>query len=135
MNKKGFTLIEVLIVVVIIAVLASLVMPKLLPQTERAVVSEGIQTLGVLQRAQNQLMDLTGGTTWTAVANNTAFKDTLNVEIKTGSKYNYECTTDSCVAKRIDDDSKSITFKQDGSVTCGTGYTAVKHENKTIGCA
>lgn len=134
MNKKGFTLIEVLIVVVIIAVLASLVMPKLLPQTERAVVSEAIQTLGVLQRAQNQLMDLTGGTTWKVVANNTLFKDTLNVEIKTGSKYNYECTNASCVATRIGGVNKTITFNQNGTVTCGAGYTAVKDGTTTIGC-
>lgn len=134
MNKKGFTLIEVLIVVVIIAVLASLVMPKLLPQTERAVIAEGIQTLGVLQRAQNQLMDLTGATNWTVAGTHALIKDKLNVEIKTGSKYNYRCTAASCVAERSGVANKTITFHQNGSVTCGAGYTAVKDGNTTIGC-
>ncbi len=134
MNKKGFTLIEVLIVVVIIAVLASLVMPKLLPQTERAVVAEAMQTLGVLQRSQNQLMDLTGGTTWTAANTHALIKDKLNVQIKTGSKYNYTCTNANCVATRIGGANKTITFNRNGTVTCGAGYTAVKDGNTTIGC-
>lgn len=134
MNKKGFTLIEVLIVVVIIAVLAALIMPKLLPQTERAVVAEAIQTLGIIKRAQVQLEDLTGSTNWTTASDHTAIQTSLNVEIKNGSKFDYTCSATSCVARRVGNTSKAITFYRNGSVSCA-GYTEVKSENKTVGCA
>lgn len=135
MNKKGFTLIEVLIVVVIIAVLASLVMPKLLPQTERAVVAEAMQTLGVLQRSQNQLMDMTGNENWTTANDTAAIKTVLNVEIKSGAKYNYSCNTSHCMAMRANNGSKTISLAKGGGVAC-VGYTAVKDpDDNTIGCA
>jgi len=59
-NKKGFTLIEVLIVVVIIGILASLILPRMLAQPERARIAEANQFLGVISRAQIALSDTTG---------------------------------------------------------------------------
>jgi len=134
MNKKGFTLIEVLIVVVIIAVLASLLLPRMAAQTERAIAAEGLQTLGVIRRAQEQRAELNGSTNWTTASDHTAIQTSLNVEIKNGSKFNYTCSATSCVARRVGNTSKAITFYRNGSVSCA-GYTAVKSENKTVGCA
>lgn len=64
LKKKtlGFTLIEVLIVVVIIAVLASLIIPRIVAAPEKAKLAEAYNTLGVLIRAQKAYADLTGGT-------------------------------------------------------------------------
>lgn len=59
MSRKGFTLIEVLIVVVIIAVLAALILPRFMNQAERAVIAEAQQILGAIRRGQMMWQDMT----------------------------------------------------------------------------
>lgn len=71
-SKKGFTLVEILIVIVILAVLAGLILPRVLAQPERALVAEAVNFLGVMRRAQIQLdpinhnvfMDVTTADHW-----------------------------------------------------------------------
>ena len=58
--KKGFTLVEVLIVVVIIAILASLIVPRMLAQSEKANAAEALQMVGVVKRAAERYYDLHG---------------------------------------------------------------------------
>ncbi len=58
--KKGFTLVEVLIVVVIIAILASLIVPRMLMQTEKAKAAEAMQAVGIIKRAAERLYDFSG---------------------------------------------------------------------------
>lgn len=70
LKKKGFTLVEVLIVVVIIGILASLILPRLLQQPERARIAEANQFLGVLRRAQLNRLDSTGAAAYVAIAGN-----------------------------------------------------------------
>ena len=60
MRRKGFTLVEVLIVVVIIAILASLIVPRMLMQTEKAKAAEGFMMFGVIKRAAERYQDLHG---------------------------------------------------------------------------
>ncbi len=55
--KKGFTLVEVLIVVVIIAILASLIVPRMLMQTEKAKAAEALQIAGAIKRAADRYYD------------------------------------------------------------------------------
>jgi len=50
-GKKGFTLVEVLIVVVIIAALAAMIMPRVSSQADYAQSAEAINMLGALRRA------------------------------------------------------------------------------------
>ena len=59
-RSKGFTLIEVLIVVVIIAILASLVVPRMIAQVDKARAAEAYQMVGVITRAAYREHDLTG---------------------------------------------------------------------------
>ncbi len=56
-TKKGFTLVEVLIVVVIIAILASLIVPRMLMQTDKAKAAEALQMIGAIRRAAERLYD------------------------------------------------------------------------------
>lgn len=57
----GFTLVEVLIVVVIIAILAALVLPRMTGQIERAKLAEPIQMIGAMKRGAERAADLNGG--------------------------------------------------------------------------
>ncbi|MFH1767554.1 MAG: prepilin-type N-terminal cleavage/methylation domain-containing protein [Candidatus Omnitrophota bacterium] len=50
--KKGFTLLELLVVVIIIAILASIAIPQFFNVAERARSSEGASVIGTLRRAQ-----------------------------------------------------------------------------------
>ncbi len=58
--KRGFTLVEVLIVVVIIAILASLIVPRMLAQTEKAKAAEALQMVGAIKRAAERYYDFRG---------------------------------------------------------------------------
>ena len=51
-GEKGFTLIEVLIVVVILGILAALFLPKLIAQPEKARVAEALPMLGTMMRGE-----------------------------------------------------------------------------------
>ncbi|HOG23016.1 MAG TPA: prepilin-type N-terminal cleavage/methylation domain-containing protein [Candidatus Omnitrophota bacterium] len=137
MNKKGFTLIEVLIVVVIIAVLASLLLPRMAAQTECAIAAEGLQTLGVIRRAQEQRAELSGN--WVAVAANANFPAALGITIGNNTRFNYTCAVNNnigtCTATRTNDNTRTISVNSNGIVVCGAGYTAVRSDNRTVGCA
>ena len=51
-RKNGFTLTEVLIVVAILGILASLAIPRLFPQTERARSAEAISMLSAIRQGE-----------------------------------------------------------------------------------
>jgi prepilin-type N-terminal cleavage/methylation domain-containing protein len=53
--KKGFTMIELLIVVVILAVLAALIIPRFALQDERARVSEAVSRLSAIRQGEEAL--------------------------------------------------------------------------------
>ena len=51
-NKKGFTMVELLVVLVIIAILAAVATPLFLANTQRARVSEAVATMGLIRQAE-----------------------------------------------------------------------------------
>lgn len=59
-KDRGFTLIEILIVIVLIAILASITFPKLTGQQERAATAEAITIMGAVHRALLQYEDENG---------------------------------------------------------------------------
>ncbi|MFZ5802581.1 MAG: prepilin-type N-terminal cleavage/methylation domain-containing protein [Candidatus Omnitrophota bacterium] len=129
-EKKGFTLVEVLIVVVILALLAGLVVPRLLSQPEKAIIAEAQHTLGIIRRGQITNYSLTNSyiafTCTTAVCTEEA-TDLARLGLSAitgGSKFLYSCetTSNTCQAKRVGGDygDATVTLEiEDGDFSCG----------------
>ena len=132
-NQKGFTLIELMIVVVIIGILAALAIPRFMKATTKSKQSEAKQVLKqiyTMQRTYRQANDIY----WTPTAGNAsaaapnAFAE-LGVEIMTTARYTYSiagvsATTFTATATvsdpGLDDDAApdTWTIDQDGDLVC-----------------
>lgn len=100
-RKRGFTLIEIMIVVVILAILATMVLPKMLAAPESAYLAEANAHIGALARAQDTYMQLTGNAAGGCTIDNTqATWSKLGMTMPTGSKYTYTCNATTCTASR-----------------------------------
>jgi len=124
-SQKGFTLIELMIVVVIIGILAALAIPRFMRATTKAKQSEAKQLLKqiyTMQQTYKQANDIY----WTPTAgaasatNQMAFA-TLGVEVASTARYTYTlvatATTFTCTATANLDDDATIdtwTIDQDG---------------------
>ncbi|MBF0386669.1 MAG: prepilin-type N-terminal cleavage/methylation domain-containing protein [Candidatus Omnitrophica bacterium] len=83
MNKKGFTLIEIIIVIVILGVLATLALPRLTAQVAASEAAEAMQFLGVIKRAAYSCYDSAGN------YENCQTNTQLGVIIPGGAKFSY----------------------------------------------
>lgn len=109
-NRKGFTLIELMIVVVIIGILASLAIPRFMTASTRAKQSEARQLLKqvyTMQHAYRQANNTYGDGGVTAAAGG-SFPQ-IGVEVMAGARYSYvmvaAAATFTCTATgNIDDD-------------------------------
>ena len=111
-NRKGFTLIELMIVVVIIGILAALAIPRFMQATTKSKQSEAKQILKqvyTMQRAYRQEYGSYGdnGEAYSGAAPGT-FGD-IGVEVQSSAIYTYTMTAGvdafSCVATaNLDDD-------------------------------
>lgn len=137
-KRKGFTLVELLIVVVILAILASMIVPRFLAQPEKAVLAEANTMLGAIARAQNTTIDSGVGTAWLALTQATAADWTaIGMTMPATSKnWVYACTAaTSCTATRTATggttyNGKVLTVSAAGAWTCASPYA----ESTTGGC-
>lgn len=89
-NRKGFTLVELLLVVTILGILAALVLPKLYPQAEKGRVSEAIGILSAIRQGEESYflengvyLSRTAGVDWSPIG---------MVDPNPGTYFNYSVT-------------------------------------------
>jgi prepilin-type N-terminal cleavage/methylation domain-containing protein len=70
-NRSGFTLLELIIVVIVIGILASIALPRFIRVTERARIGEAKSILGALRSSQIRYL-----AQWNSYADGTALLDT-----------------------------------------------------------
>ena len=134
-SERGFTLIEVLIVVVIIGVLAALVIPRFVSTPEKAIVAEANQMLGSIVRAQQAIAD--GGAAFVGAGTlTTANFTSLGMSIpSSASKFVYACTSPTCTAARTPSGGSSSTLTLNvgtSAWSCSTSYTPLSNGGCTV---
>jgi type IV pilus assembly protein PilE len=128
-NKKGFTLIELMIVVVIIGILAALAIPRFMRSTTKAKQSEAKQLLKqvyTMQHAYRQEFNVYACPGAVASAAAGAAFARIGVDVGASARYTYTMTTATATAflctatANLDDDAAvdTWTINQDGTLTC-----------------
>ena len=129
-KRRGFTLVEVLIVVIIIAVLAALILPRLLNQTENAYIGEAQRTLGMLRKAELNIRSTNGAfvaVTQPEMISGGSSMQLLGLRAISNSNWNYTCETDGkCKGDRRTHLGNTIELDADtGTWNCSGDYKLI----------
>jgi prepilin-type N-terminal cleavage/methylation domain-containing protein len=129
-SQKGFTLIELMIVVVIIGILAALAIPRFMRATTKSKQSEAkniLKQIYAMERAYRQEYDTYWGQGVVASAAAQAALGRIGVDIMSTARYTYTITTAdasnllvTATSGVLDDDATvdTWTMNQDGVLTC-----------------
>ena len=122
-SRKGFTLIELMIVVVIIGILAALAIPRFMQATTKSKQSEAKQLLKqiyTMQRTYRQANGLYGDNGVSAAAGGAAIQTfpQIGVEVMEGNIYQYDIvaaanTFTATATANLDDDATVDTWTMD----------------------
>ncbi len=134
-KKRGFTLIEILIVVVILAILAAMILPRMIMQTENGYIAEAQQNLGAIRSAMVTAIDSGIYTAWQDItqAQFTAASGAaagIGMKALTSTNWLYVCAaaTTNCTATRQNGptayNSGTVVLSEAGAFSCGT-YTLI----------
>lgn len=98
----GFTLIEIMIAILILAIVAAIAVPKMLVAPESAYLAEMNMMMGVLARQQARYMHLIDDNKGVTIDDTQETWDKIGMTMPVNSKYTYTCNGNSghCVAQR-----------------------------------
>ncbi|MDD5080457.1 MAG: prepilin-type N-terminal cleavage/methylation domain-containing protein [Candidatus Omnitrophica bacterium] len=121
--RKGFTLLELLVVVVVIAILAAVGLPKLLSVSDKAKMSEGIQIANAFRSAQMNYYALNEEYAATCADLDLDYSDTQYFTVPTGTN----CANTGAVTVSGKGDLADVTLviDEDGNIACtatGAGH-------------
>ena len=140
MGSRGFTLVEVLMVTILLGVFAAAAIPRLFLKAPSAETAEAIQMLGAVRRMTMNLIDanypVPNFDTATAMGSGSAWEQIGLGPLPPNRRFDYKRSGNSAVAARVGGTSnQTITLNLNtGVLSCGSDYRAITDGGMTAGC-